>query len=186
MDRTPATLLEKLRRGNRDDSWPRFVQLFTPLLLHWCRRLGLQQSDACDLVQEVFTTLVKKLPEFRYDAGQSFRGWLRIVLLNKWRDYKRRRTLPTAGAAEDLAHVLVQPDNDLDEQEYRRFLLGRALEMMQAEFAPKTWKACWEHVVGGRPAADVAVDLGIAIGSVYAAKSRVLTRLRQELVGLLD
>lgn len=186
MDRTPATLLEKLQRGSRDDSWPRFVRLFTPLLLHWCGRLGLQQSDASDLVQDVFTTLVKKLPEFRYDAGQSFRGWLRIILLNKWRDCKRRRTLPTAGTAEDLAHVPAEPENDLDEQEYRRFLLGRALELMQAEFAPRTWKACWEHVVVGRPAPAVAAELGIAVGSVYVAKSRVLCRLREELAGLLE
>jgi RNA polymerase sigma-70 factor (ECF subfamily) len=57
---------------------------------------------------------------------------------------------------------------------------------MQAEFSPKTWKACWEHVVAGRPAAEVAAELGISVGSVYVAKSRVLSRLRQELEGLLD
>ena len=57
---------------------------------------------------------------------------------------------------------------------------------MQAEFAPGTWKACWEHVVMGRPAAEVAAELGLALGSVYVAKSRVMSRLRQELQGLLE
>jgi hypothetical protein len=53
-------------------------------------------------------------------------------------------------------------------------------------FQPATWKACWEFVVAGKPAAEVAAQLGISIDSVYATKSRVLRRLRQELHGLLD
>jgi RNA polymerase sigma-70 factor (ECF subfamily) len=73
-----------------------------------------------------------------------------------------------------------------EEAEYRQHLARRALELMQAEFPPATWKACWEVVVAGRPAAEVAAELAISIDSVYAAKSRVLRRLRQELAGLLD
>lgn len=60
------------------------------------------------------------------------------------------------------------------------------MEVMQQEFQPTTWKACWEHVVGGRPAIDVARELNITPNAVYLAKSRVLRRLRQELEGLLD
>jgi RNA polymerase sigma-70 factor (ECF subfamily) len=74
----------------------------------------------------------------------------------------------------------------VSETEYRHWLVGRALELMRAEFQPTTWKACWECVVNSRPAADVAAELGISVGAVYMAKSRVLSRLRQELTGLLD
>ena len=73
-----------------------------------------------------------------------------------------------------------------DEAEYRRHLLHRALELMQVEFPLKTWKACWEHVVEGRPAAEVAAELDIGVGSVYVAKSRVIGRLRHELEGLFE
>jgi RNA polymerase sigma-70 factor, ECF subfamily len=62
----------------------------------------------------------------------------------------------------------------------------RALELMQAEFPMRLWKACWEHVVNDRPAAEVAAELGIAVGTVYVAKSRVLSRLREELADLLE
>ena len=71
------------------------------------------------------------------------------------------------------------------EIEYRQQLVGRALELMQSEFQPTTWRACLE-VVSGRPAAEVAAELGITVDAVYAAKSRVLRRLRKELEGLLD
>ena len=57
---------------------------------------------------------------------------------------------------------------------------------MQTDFEPKTWKACWAMVVEDRPAAQVAEELGISVGTVYAAKCRVLARLRQELAGLLS
>jgi RNA polymerase sigma-70 factor (ECF subfamily) len=57
---------------------------------------------------------------------------------------------------------------------------------MQAEFSAATWKACWECVVEGRPAAEVAAELGISENAVYLARCRVLRRLRRELDGLLD
>ena len=72
------------------------------------------------------------------------------------------------------------------EAEYRRQLVGRALSVMQAEFEPTTWKACWEFVVVGRPAREVAAGLDISENAVYIAKSRVLRRLRRELDGLLE
>jgi RNA polymerase sigma-70 factor (ECF subfamily) len=57
---------------------------------------------------------------------------------------------------------------------------------MQAEFAPTTWKACWELVVEEKSAAEVAVHLGISENAVYIAKCRVLGHLRRDLGGLVD
>jgi RNA polymerase sigma-70 factor (ECF subfamily) len=48
------------------------------------------------------------------------------------------------------------------------------------------WQACWATTVEGRPADDVARELGLKVTSVWTAKSRVLRRLREELEGLLD
>ncbi len=92
MHTTSPTLLQRLREPNQGQAWARFVDLYTPLLLTWARRTGLQPHDAADLAQEVFAVLVRKLPEFRYDpAKKNFRGWLRTVCLNKWRDRQRLR-----------------------------------------------------------------------------------------------
>jgi len=186
MHSTPASLLERLRQPDQQSAWTRFVQLYTPLLLRWTRRLGLRDEDAADLVQDVLTLLVRKLPEFRYDGSKSFRGWLHTVTLNCWRTRCRRVEPPREAHPPDLDSLAGRDEADLlGETEYRQWLVGRALKLMKAEFQSATWKACWECVVAGRPAAEVAAELGIRVGAVYMAKSRVLSRLRQELADLL-
>ncbi len=182
---TPASLLERLRDPADGAARDRFVALYTPLLFFWARRAGLQDADAADLVQEVLTSLLRKLPGFVYDRNRSFRGWLRTVVLNKWREIRRRKIpSPLGDAAADLA----APDElaALEEQEYRRHLVHQALEALRDEFPATSWNAFWEHVMAGRPADEVAAALGLRVGTVYAAKSRVLSRLRRELDGLLD
>jgi RNA polymerase sigma-70 factor (ECF subfamily) len=184
MHTTSVSLLERVRQQADKEAWERFVRLYTPLLLYWARRLGLQETDAADLVQDVLVQLVRKLPEFQYRPGKSFRGWLRTVLMNKWRDRPQR------GAPSPLDDSQMHPpapaDDNLDEHEYRLFVLGQALRIMSADFEPATWQACWETVVMGRPAAEVAAELGITPNAVYLARARVLARLREDLAGLLE
>ncbi len=188
MDTTNTSLLERLRLPVDQRAWSHFVDLYAPLLYSWARQLGVQEADAADLVQEVFARLVEKLPEFSYDRHRSFRAWLRTITLNKWRDRCRRLAVRPPEVTGHPPPDVVAPDPDIafGEAEYRRHLVARALELMQAEFQPTTWKACWEFVVAGRPAADVARELGISENAVYLAKARVLRRLRTELEGLLD
>jgi RNA polymerase sigma-70 factor (ECF subfamily) len=187
MDETPASLLQRLREPDPQEAWARFVDLYTPLVYFWACRAGLQAPDAADLVQEVFLILLDRLPEFSYDPKRSFRSWLRTVTLNKWRDMCRRRAaaLPPGGP---LPEDLPVPDSAeaVWEAEYRQHLVAQASRLMQAEFQPTTWQAFWIQVVEGRSGYETAQRLGLSLDAVYAARSRVLRRLRQELDGLLD
>jgi RNA polymerase sigma-70 factor (ECF subfamily) len=179
---TSPSLLERLRKPEELRAWSRFVELYTPLLFFWSRRLGLSPQDAEDLVQDVFTDLIQKLPEFTYNEQKSFRGWLRKIVLNKWTDRQRRRQLPTVSGEEANALQLTAAENSpFWEGEHRQFLVRQALEVMQTEFEPTTWKAFWAFVVEGKTGSQVASALGITEGAVYVAKCRVLRRLRQEL-----
>src|SRR5262249_29855153 len=97
MTSTSASLLERLKSTEDHEAWIRFVRLYTPLFFDWARRLRLQASDAADLVQEIFVTLMRVLPEFDYDKNGSFRGWLHRLAVNKWKDACRKRIEPTLG-----------------------------------------------------------------------------------------
>jgi RNA polymerase sigma-70 factor (ECF subfamily) len=185
--KTPASLLERLRQPEQEQAWERFVELYTPLLYYWAQRATGRDREAADLVQEVLTLLVRKLPEFSYDRNRTFRGWLRTVAHNCWRNLRRRAEVPREPGAPDLAELPApESDEPFWEVEYRQRLVGRALELMRAEFQPATWQACWRCVVEGQAPAEVARELGISVGAVYMAKSRVLSRLRKELEGLVE
>jgi RNA polymerase sigma-70 factor (ECF subfamily) len=188
MSTTSISLLERLRLPDEQVAWAQFVELYTPLIFYWARNAGLQSADAADLVQDVFTVLVKQMPTFVYDEKKSFRGWLRMITLNKWRERLRKRPLKTLDDQDRTVNGLTVSDDReaIDEAEYRHHLLRSALQVKRAEFAPATWQACWEIVISGRSPAEVATDLGMTIDAVYVAKSRVLRRLREELAGLLD
>ncbi len=188
MNTTSVSLLDRLRQPSQPEAWSRFVQLYAPLLDDWARGLGLQEQDVADLVQEVFAVLLEKLPEFRYDRSLSFRGWLRTVLRNKWREVKRKR-IPTPMDAQDgpLAEVPEPEDEDrFGESSYREYLVQRCMVLIEGDFKPDTWRAWREYGLAGRPAVEVARELGMSPHSVYLAKARVLRRLREELAGLLD
>jgi RNA polymerase sigma-70 factor (ECF subfamily) len=187
METTPVSLLQRIRTTGDEEAWGRFLRLATPLLQLWAARLGLQKHDADDLVQEVVAVLVEKLPQFTYDPEKSFRGWMRTIATNKWRQWRRRPAASSLDARGEDEEEFAAPAADAFwEREFRERLVARALEIMQSEFQPTTWQACWQHVVSGRSATEVGAELGITPGAVYIAKSRVLRRLRDELRGWLE
>ncbi|MFO1094169.1 MAG: sigma-70 family RNA polymerase sigma factor [Planctomycetaceae bacterium] len=182
---TPPSLLEQIRSPSADPAWQKFVSLYTPYLFSLVRRAGVSRDDASDVVQDVFLLLTRKLPDFEYNAQLSFRAWLRKVVTNRLNEIGRRRSVPLSYSLNRVEVEDSAAAESREEQEYRSHIIARALEIMQRDFAPTTWKACWEHVVSGRTAQEVATELGISEGAVYVAKFRVLRRLREELDGLL-
>lgn len=187
MLRTSASLLLRLKQNRDPESWNRFVRLYTPLLHMQARKLGLQDSDIDDLVQDVFLQLYHELPKFDYNPQKKFRAWLTTVLQNKNHERKRRRAeIPLDNETAPFAQLTAVEDNELEEAEYRQYLTTRALQLIQTDFASNTWKAFWETTMKEKAVAEVADELGMTIHAVYLARSRVLQRLRQEFQGLLD
>lgn len=175
-----------MREPANGTSWDRFLQLYTPLLFAFARRLNVYNQDAADLVQEVLTVLVKKMPEFNYSPQLRFRGWLWTVTLNKWRELQRRKR-PVL-AENGLFQTIVAEDaiEEFSEEEYRIFLVQRAAQLIRSDFKEETWQIFWKCTALEKPAEEVASEMKVSLDAVYAAKSRVLRRLRVELKGLLD
>ena len=63
--------------------------------------------------------------------------------------------------------------------EHERRLFAWAAEQVRPHVEPATWQAFWQTAVEGRPAKDVAAELGLNVASVYVAKGRVLARLKE-------
>lgn len=190
---TPISLLERLRLQPDSASWQRFVSLYTPLIRDWLRRYTLQPSDVDDVVQEVLAVLVRELPQFQHDLRRgAFRRWLRSVMLNRLREHWRdRRIRPVADPAgmEKVLSQLEDPNSGLSrlwDEEHDRHVARRLLALIAPEFEPVTWQAFQLLVLEGRRTADVAAQLNISANAARIAKSRVLSRFRQEIDGLID
>lgn len=189
---TSHTLLERVRLSDAD-AWRRLVDVYGPLVTYWCRRAGLQSEDAADVLQETFRAVARGIERFQHDPDKgSFRGWLRVITMNKIRDGARaRRKRPPAVGGDDAYRRLAEapdpvpsePDADTDATE-RSIVFRGSLELIRAEFNDHTWQAFWRSTVDDAPAAVVAAELKLSLANVYQCKSRVLRRLRQELAGL--
>jgi RNA polymerase sigma-70 factor (ECF subfamily) len=182
---TPRSLLERTRNLRNGDAWERFSAICTPLLVNWLRASGLQPTDADDLVQRTFQLLLQKLPLFEHSGRTgAFRTWLRQVVLNQLRDFRKARQHPGAeGLDEQVAPTGFDSDWD---REHDLYVLNGLLEQARSDFSPQVWTAFWMTALEGKPAADVAAALGVTTNAVMLARSRVLARLRRDARGLLD
>ena len=192
MNTTSESLLFRLQQhANSDEidqsAWENFVGLYTPLLLHWARKVGLKQPDAADLTQEVLAIVFRRLPDLKYDRQGSFRGWLRTVTLNKYRERRRIKTLPfvdeSASFVEGLASVpQAESTWDLD---YGRLLLIQAMDKMQCDFEPATWQALLAVMRENLSVEQASKQHNVSPWTIYSARSRLMRRLRDQLDGML-
>lgn len=192
-DSTRGTSLSLLARAreNDDDAWRRLVELYAPLVFHWCRESGLANDDVPDVVQEVFRTVHGGLARFRRDPGEgSFRGWLRTITRSRLLDFYRKNgdrvsASGGSGAHQQLLGLAAEEEESETSVVAETTVLLRAnLERIRAEFEERTWQAFWLTAAEERAPAEVARKLGISVNAVYKAKSRVLRRLRDELDGM--
>jgi RNA polymerase sigma factor (sigma-70 family) len=187
MFQTRASLLLRIRDPHDGLAWGEFVRLYAPLLHAYAMKNGLQDADAADLAQDTLRNVLRAAPEFVYDPGRgSFRGWLFAVARNEVRRFVNRRARQVVGTGDsDVRAVLDEhPDREGDpdewDHEYRLNLFLWAAERVRVEFRENTWQAFWRTAVGGEDAAAVAAELGLTVGAVYIARSRVTARIRQE------
>jgi RNA polymerase sigma-70 factor (ECF subfamily) len=175
-------LLQRLRQGDQA-AWERLVDLYSAHLFLWAIRAGLPGGEAVELVRRVFLRLARKLPE----QQGSFRTWLRDIAHAQRREMLTLQTV-APGAEAGRMKALPPPASAevLWEAEYLPSLVRTAIDLMQAEFTPSDWKAVWAVMAEGRPAGEVARELGLSVAAVCAAQGRALRQLREELDGMLD
>lgn len=194
-DSTSRSLIVRLH-DNEMPAWHQLVELYSPLIFFWCKKLGLKPQDCEDLTQEVFRSLVSSISSFqKQNESDTFRGWLRTVTQNKVRDFFRQnqKRVAAVGGSEANYRLSQTPDDDddlpeRDEDELREehALFMRAIGLIREDFTDRTWNAFWEVSVNGLNATEAGELLGMNSGAVRVAKSRVLKRLRQQLGDVLE
>jgi RNA polymerase sigma-70 factor (ECF subfamily) len=139
------------------------------------------------------SVLVRELPGFQRQRTGSFRRWLRTVTANRLAvHYRSRRNRPQAlGASPEESPLtqLADPNSELSriwDDEHDRYVLRRLMDLIEPRFEPSTLAAFRRVALDGASPEQAAEELGLSVGAVWLAKSRVLSRLRQEAKGLID
>ncbi len=190
---TRYSLLVRLNQ-NSGDAWSEFLEVYERAIYEFSRRRGLQDADAWDVTQEVLAAVEKKAETWNPDSSRgSFRGWLFRVARNIAVDKVVEQSRRAAASGDTRVAQLLAELPKLPEQqstifwiEYRRNLMRWAVERIRHEFKETSWSSFLMTAVEGRKPEDVAQELGVSVGSVYAAKFRIVARLRKQVAKFDD
>lgn len=183
---TRPSLILRVRDPNDADAWNQFSTLYRPVILRLARRKGIQTADAEDLAQQVLLSVAGAIERWQPDQQRArFRTWLQTIVRNAILNAVQRR-LPdqAAGGDCDSERFEINPNTrTVDEEtlrdEYRRELFQRAAQQIHGEFAEDTWDSFWKTAVQGIDIEALSSQSGRTRGSIYAARSRVMKRLRE-------
>lgn len=187
---TRASLILRLPSSADAEAWHEFVSIYEPFIYRFARRGGLQDADACELVQNVLVTVARAVARWEPDADRGkFRTWLFRIARNQLIDAagRMRRQVSARGGTSMLDLLDQQPACDVWSSAevvrllHRRELFRWAADRVMGSVKQATWQAFWLTAVLDQSAEEVARSLGLTTGAVYIARSRVLSRLREEL-----
>lgn len=191
---TRQSLLLRLRDGGDQRAWAELLEIYEPLIYRLARRKGFQHADAEELTQEAFMAVAAAIDRWDPDPARgSFRGWLFRIARNMMINFVARARPENMGTGGTGFRRLLeqQPapsaeDATLFGREYRCQALRWAAGEIRHEFQESTWNAFWQTAVEGRAIRETAESLQMSVGNVYAARSRVMARLKRKLKQLED
>jgi RNA polymerase sigma-70 factor (ECF subfamily) len=183
---TRASLLVRLRDPRDAAAWREFIDLYAPLVYHYARRQGLQDADAADLAQNVFTAVAGAVGRLEYDPHRgTFRSWLFRVIRSKLSNWRAARGNRMRGSGDSAIQEFLEqcpvpdPAEAEWEADWRRRQFTWACAQVRREVTDATWQAFWRTAFEDQPGKRVAEELGLTLTAVYHARSRVLARLRE-------
>jgi RNA polymerase sigma-70 factor (ECF subfamily) len=186
---TRPSLLIRIRDPGDAEAWGQFVALYGPLIYQFARKQGLQDADAADLTQIVLQAVIDAMKRLDYDPGRgSFRSWLYRVVRNQLSKFRTQQRKSPRGSGDSATQRILDelPDDDpgtieLWDREYERRLFLWAGERVRSRCDAASWQAFWRTAVEGLAAQEVARSLGMSVGAVYTARSRIVDRIRKEI-----
>jgi RNA polymerase sigma factor (sigma-70 family) len=187
--KTRPSLILRLRNRDDLDAWQEFVAIYQPLVYRLAVRKGFQHNDAADIVQEVLLRVAGAIERWDPDDRLgTFRGWLHRIARNLMISFlekkDRQPVIADHGSLAELLAIVPAADSlqspEFDDELQRQvfhWVAGR----VKSACEESTWQAFHQSAVEGIPIPDVARRLGISVGSVYVARSRVIRRLKEQI-----
>jgi RNA polymerase sigma-70 factor (ECF subfamily) len=183
---TRYSLLARLAEPADTVAWSEFVAIYEEAIFRYSRTRGLQEADAQEVVQHVLLAVHQAIGGWKPTGRPgSFRAWLvrtaHRICLTALRD--RQKCDRATGGTSVVQRLREVEDRDSaasgEERDWQQWAFCWAAGQVQLEVEPATWQAFWLAAVDGLPPDEVAAQLGMKTGSVYAAKCRVLARIRE-------
>ena len=182
---TRPSLLSRVRDAADELAWREFEGLYGPLILGYCRRLGLQLADAEDVRQIVMTDLSKTLPGFHLQPARGkFRTYLGKVVKNAVSRYRRRHNAPPRALSSTILATTPESDASASDQDWEQeWILHHyrlAMQQLRSTYDARSLKV-FDELVAGKTIANVASLFDATPAAIRKIKQRVKERL-QELV----
>lgn len=185
LPQTRQSLLIRLRQRS-DDAWLEFLKVYEQAIFDYSRRRGLQDADALDVTQDVLAAVTTKIEKWQNDPTKGkFRGWLFRVARNIAVDKVIEQAKRAARGGDSATAVFAEQPDTLEKEstvfwnDYRRKLIHWAAEQIKPEVKETSWQSFWSTAIEGKSAESVAQEMGVSVGTVYAAKFRIVTRIRK-------
>lgn len=182
---TQSLLLAKIQSPENREAWEEFVKIYRPVIYRMAKRRGMQDADAQDLSQEVLMRISKSIETWVPQEGVRFRHWLRKVASNAIvTAVTKSKPCGTVGGSAAEQILAETPETsavttELQDECFREQYL-RAAAIVKLDVSPVTWAAFEQTVIQGQSCEDAAELLGKSLGTIYAARSRILKRLQIE------
>lgn len=174
--RSDPTLVESCIRGDRA-AWDELVERYSRLVWSIPRKYGLDDSDAEDVHQSTFASLVRHIGELR--DRERLSSWLITTATRECWRLRRRRSQATRSLGDEEPDIPM-PETDRHEEERQLVREGlarlndRCRELLSVLFA----------AVGEPHYPTIAARLGMPVGSIGPTRARCLTRLETVLRNL--
>ncbi len=125
-------LIQKALQG-KERAWVKLVKRYEKRIYNYALRMTGATDEAMDLVQEIFISVYRNLPNYRGDG--VFAAWLFRIASNRCTDFLRKRARnPLHGSNPDVHELssACQADEDLHRSRQNRQLL-KVLQLLPNE-----------------------------------------------------
>ena len=182
---TRSSVIRAVADTENEAAWQRFFDLYAGFVFSIARSKGLNDTDADDIVQMVFSDLARNLPSFKYDREKGrFRSYLAALV--KWRVIDRLKAVRRdadlkADFMEEAKSAATTEDEDFEEREWQSAAMEETLRRIKPEVRPEHYAAFVASAVEGQDTDVVTKLYGISRDSLYQIRKRLTVKLREKL-----